>query len=294
MTASVRLLPLLLVASTLTASPQTPAAPEAWRAGTATKLFAGASLEHWIAETVRPDGGTGNDKLPDVVDGAMRLTPRVGWTRTRDIHRDFRLEFAYRISDQGTGTTYFRTWPRLDKTGRPVRAFSFELTAADNEWHRATVDCRERSAYVTVDGKVIAFANDVTNSAGFVGFRAETGHVDIRDVVLTPFTDTSRALQGNRMTMDGSMELPRLVQEVKPRYTEDAMRERIQGGVWIEAEVLEDGTVGQILVVRSLDPVFGLDNEAVRAARAWRFQPATRAGKPVPVIVAIELTFTLK
>ena len=58
--------------------------------------------------------------------------------------------------------------------------------------------------------------------------------------------------------------------------------------------MLLDGTVGQVTVVRSLDPTYGLDQEALKAARQWRFVPGTRFGVPVAVLVTIELTFTLK
>ena len=43
-----------------------------------------------------------------------------------------------------------------------------------------------------------------------------------------------------------------------------------------------------------IDPVFGLDQEAIKAARQWRFAPGTRMGQPVPVQVIIELEFTLR
>jgi protein TonB len=88
--------------------------------------------------------------------------------------------------------------------------------------------------------------------------------------------------------------LPRPIKEVKPQYTADAMRAKIQGSVWLEAVVLPDGTVGEVTIIKSLDPVFGLDEEAVKAAKQWRFIPGTRYGQPVPVLVVIELTFTLR
>ena len=47
-------------------------------------------------------------------------------------------------------------------------------------------------------------------------------------------------------------------------------------------------------VIRSLDPKFGLDQEAVKAAGQWRFRPGTWFGQPVPVLVTIEITFTLR
>lgn len=90
------------------------------------------------------------------------------------------------------------------------------------------------------------------------------------------------------------VEIPRVLREVKPQYTADAMRAKVQGTVLLECVVLPDGTVGNIEVVKSLDRAFGLDQEAVRAARQWRFVPGTRFGEPVAVLVTIELTFTLR
>ena len=87
---------------------------------------------------------------------------------------------------------------------------------------------------------------------------------------------------------------PRLLKEVKPAYTGDAMRAKIQGIVTVEAVVLPNGTVSDVHVIRSLDRTFGLDEEAIKAVRKWMFQPGTRFGQPVPVLVEIELTFTLR
>ena len=88
---------------------------------------------------------------------------------------------------------------------------------------------------------------------------------------------------------------PRLIKEVKPNYTADAMRAKIQGVVTLEAVVLADGSVGPVRVTRSLDPNFGLDQEAERTVKLWRFEPGTnRTGERVPVLVEIEMTFTLR
>ncbi len=88
--------------------------------------------------------------------------------------------------------------------------------------------------------------------------------------------------------------LPVVLREVKPAYTADAMRAKVQGSVWLECIVMPDGSVGEVKVTRSLDPIFGLDQEAVKAAKMWRFRPGLRQGEPVPVIITIELTFTLR
>jgi protein TonB len=87
--------------------------------------------------------------------------------------------------------------------------------------------------------------------------------------------------------------IPRLLKDVKPQYTADAMRAKIQGSVVVECVVQTDGTVGNVKVIRSLDATYGLDQEAIKAAKQWVFAPGTRNGQPVPVMVSIELTFTL-
>ena len=88
--------------------------------------------------------------------------------------------------------------------------------------------------------------------------------------------------------------LPTVLREVKPAYTADAMRAKVQGSVWLECIVMPDGSVGEVKVTRSLDPIFGLDQEAIKAAKMWKFRPGMRQGEPVPVIITIELTFTLR
>jgi protein TonB len=87
---------------------------------------------------------------------------------------------------------------------------------------------------------------------------------------------------------------PRVQDEERPAYTSDAMRAKVQGTVLLQCVVKPDGTVGDVQVVRSLDPTFGLDQQAVAAARRWRFFPGTRLGEPVSVLITIELTFTLR
>jgi protein TonB len=82
------------------------------------------------------------------------------------------------------------------------------------------------------------------------------------------------------------------MKEVKPKYTDGAMRRKMQGVVEVAAVVLEDGTVGDVKVTKPLDEE--LDQQAVAAAKQWTFKPGTVDGKPVKVQVTIELSFTLR
>jgi protein TonB len=87
---------------------------------------------------------------------------------------------------------------------------------------------------------------------------------------------------------------PTIIREVKPNYTGEAMRARIQGMVKMEAIVMPDGSVGDVRIIRSLDQQFGLDKEAVKTVKQWRFRPGLRLGQPVPVLIEIEMSFTLR
>jgi TonB family protein len=87
---------------------------------------------------------------------------------------------------------------------------------------------------------------------------------------------------------------PEVVYEKRPAYTADAMRARIQGAAWVSAIVLPDGSVGGAHIVRSLDSTFGLDEEAIKAVKQWRFRPGMRMGKAVPVEIVVEVTFTMR
>lgn len=89
------------------------------------------------------------------------------------------------------------------------------------------------------------------------------------------------------------LEPPQLVRDREPAYTSEALRARVQGQVELLAVVLEDGSIGDVKVVTSLDRVYGLDVEAVKAARQWLFLPARQNGRPVRVAVRMFLDFRI-
>ena len=87
--------------------------------------------------------------------------------------------------------------------------------------------------------------------------------------------------------------MPRLLTQVLPHYTPDAMRAEVQGVVRTECIVGVDGKVSDVRVVRSLDAVYGLDDAAVRAVTQWTFEPGKKDGVAVPVLVTIDSTFSI-
>ena len=87
---------------------------------------------------------------------------------------------------------------------------------------------------------------------------------------------------------------PRIQQQVNPRYTQEAMRQKIAGSVAVQFVVGADGTVQNPRIIRSLDATFGLDDEALKAVRQWRFAPGTKDGQPVPILTTAEVVFALR
>lgn len=81
---------------------------------------------------------------------------------------------------------------------------------------------------------------------------------------------------------------------MKADYTNEAKDQRIEGTVLSDVVVLADGSVGDVKVTQSLDSVYGLDANAVKAMKPWRFEPGTKDGKPVAVRVAVEMIFALR
>jgi TonB family protein len=92
-------------------------------------------------------------------------------------------------------------------------------------------------------------------------------------------------------TTHSHVSLPTVVSRVPAVYTEDARKSGIQGTVHLTLFVDETGKAQGIHVEHSLEP--GLDQEAIKAVRRWRFHPGEQDGHAVRVPVRVEVTFSL-
>ncbi|MBI4750785.1 MAG: energy transducer TonB [Acidobacteria bacterium] len=90
---------------------------------------------------------------------------------------------------------------------------------------------------------------------------------------------------------DHRFTLPQITSQPKPGYTDEARQSCIVGKVVLAIEFREDGTIGIIRVVRSLG--YGLDEQAIAAARHIRFRPAMKDGQPVTMTRRVEFPFNL-
>lgn len=76
------------------------------------------------------------------------------------------------------------------------------------------------------------------------------------------------------------------------RYPQTAMKNGVQGRVFVQFVVKKDGTVGDVKVVRGKDP--DIDKEAKRVVKTLkRFKPGTMNGEPVNVWHTLPVTFKL-
>jgi TonB family protein len=138
---------------------------------------------------------------------------------------------------------------------------------------------------------------------GRVCARGRVSRADRRHRVVVHDRDQPRVLTGSGVSpwppdamliCAEGVRPPVLVREVKPTYTREAMRHKLQGKVYLEALVLPDGSVGDVRLVYGLEPDDGLNQQAASALKQWRFRAGSLGGRPVPVVVTVELSFTLR
>ena len=106
-----------------------------------------------------------------------------------------------------------------------------------------------------------------------------------------PQTDSSTA-SGRPYHVAGSVKPPKLIHSVDPEYSKEARKAKFSGTVEVRLVVDEDGNPTHVQVVKGVG--MGLDEEAVKAVSQYKFQPATKDGKPVKVEVHVDVNFQIR
>ena len=88
---------------------------------------------------------------------------------------------------------------------------------------------------------------------------------------------------------DPGISRAKAVYQPNPEYSDRARRKKIRGTVLLSIVVTAEGTVRDPKVTQSLDK--DLDKNAVECVKKWKFEPATKDGKPVATHVALEISF---
>jgi TonB family protein len=85
---------------------------------------------------------------------------------------------------------------------------------------------------------------------------------------------------------------PKLLHSVDPHFSNAARRLRFHGTSIIELIVDTSGAPRDIFIRQPVG--MGLDQKAVEAIRQYRFSPAMKDGKPIPLFVAIAVSFRIR
>lgn len=84
---------------------------------------------------------------------------------------------------------------------------------------------------------------------------------------------------------------PELIEQSEPIYTEEARIARHEGVVALDVEIDREGQPRVLGVVSTLG--LGLDENAIQAARQWRFRPARQNGRRTAYRATLEINFRL-
>lgn len=92
-------------------------------------------------------------------------------------------------------------------------------------------------------------------------------------------------------TKPGGVSPPHAIFDPEPEYPDEARKAKYQGTVLVWMIIEPSGETKDIRIVRPLG--MGLDEKALAAISTWKFEPARKDGKPVAVMVNVEVTFRL-
>jgi TonB family protein len=254
-------------------------------------------------------------------DGVIELRGSRGHLRTSIPLVDFDLSFEFRAItpevDAGLVLRSFagwKAWPeagyRLTLPTKPPEDAARLFTARrkkmlvlsegrvellpDGEWQRLRVVGNRRQITVGLNGEVLGVF-EVESVDGLLMFENRKGAIQLRNISIRPLPIDSTIADSTlryKQLLEAKGQPPDVIDEIRPTYTDAAMRRKVEGNVVVEAVVLQDGSIGAVRVTRSLDP--DLDLAAVAAVRGWKFRPGILDGRPVDVVVEIDLKFTLR
>ncbi len=167
-------------------------------------------------------------------------------------------------------------------------------------WHESI----KRTLCVDVDRKLIVWEkSEIKGSSRTYTYSRIERNADLPDSVFVfappPGTvmmqgfhlPVLRPLGSREIPLDPGVLLPKLVSHREPQYDEDSRRRKIEGHVLLYVIIDQNGSASDLRVFRSLTP--GLDAQAIKSVRQWRFTPAMKNGQPVAIAVTIDVNFRL-
>lgn len=141
------------------------------------------------------------------------------------------------------------------------------------------------------DGKPVE-----AHSGATIKFSLPSGIPDVRGTYYSPKAAPSNVTNGapaerQVFHVGGGVSAPRVISAPGPQYDEKARKAKYQGVCVLSLIVTSEGTPRDVRIVRSLG--MGLDEKAIEAVSQWKFEPGIKDGKPVAVMVDVEVNFHL-
>jgi TonB family protein len=253
-------------------------------------------------------------------DGAHELDRGAGWLRIGRLYLDFRLTFDFKVpaNDSNAGVM-IRSWPSrpgVTPIGYRFRFPNHSLVdpatlfvgqretvslvekgviklRAPGEWQSAEIHAEGRRVRILLNGALLG-AFEVETFGGHVLFDSRKGRVQLNSVRIAAieqvFVMPENTMRYSELQKAGGVP-PKLVREIRPNYTPEGIANRRQGVVHLDVVVMPDGSVGGVRVTKPADE--GFNFAAIAAIRQWEFTPGRLNGTPVPVVVEVEMTFSL-
>jgi TonB family protein len=278
-----------------------------------------AQIINWTP--VRPMQGI------SVTEDTLRMESS-GWVISTPATLDFVLRLQFRaMTDNAEGAVLLRASPeiasgrpylgyRVAVHGRDVRRPVGDITAIGNpvrpvligappaasttgDWRDLEIRVEFKRLTVAIDGREAYGAELPDVFAGYTGLENERGTLEFRHVTIEHLPqswDCARAqpLIGSPRRLDKSvpgLTAPKLRRSVRPYFPPSPFERGVQGVVRLEGVVLPNGSVGEVCILRTLDP--DLDVAAAAAAKQFQFDPASQDGAPVPMLVTFEIEFKI-
>jgi hypothetical protein len=95
---------------------------------------------------------------------------------------------------------------------------------------------------------------------------------------------------------------PKLIYSVEPEFSETMRKKKISGSCVVGLTVDTDGNPNDVYVVSSIPSiedkklraaVIDMQDNCIKSAKQYRFEPGTYQGKPVPVELKVEMNFQI-
>lgn len=96
--------------------------------------------------------------------------------------------------------------------------------------------------------------------------------------------------QSSPLRVGGDVKPPQKVKDAPPIYPIEAKLFGIEGIVIPETSIREDGSVGEIRVLRSIRL---LDWGAAATVQQWRYEPTLLNGEPTPIVMTVTINYSL-